>query len=188
MTSSFDFTVIIKTNKKWKNSKLNSVEIAIVCCRVHNLNNETWVASEYIFSTIIHSYGKILAYRSVTFMLLVLLLVLFTHLPHSKPECGGAVVILWSLFWRVFLHFSGLSSSVPLSNLLWINSNASFFWNSNCVIFNSPKYLIARYAFLSETAKINAKTQFDHLLVNVERKRSAKIGRASCISSFLHLK
>ena len=89
----------------------------------------------------------------------------FTHLPPSKPECGGAVDILWSIFWRVFPRLSGLSSSVPLSNVLWINSNASFFWNSKFVIFNYPKYLIARYVFTSETAKINAKTQFSHLVV-----------------------
>ena len=89
----------------------------------------------------------------------------FTHFPPSKPECGGAVVILWSVFWRVFLRLSGLTSTVPLSNVLWINSNARFFRNSNCVIFNYPKYLIARYAFTSETAKINTKTQFSHLVV-----------------------
>ena len=86
------------------------------------------------------------------------------HFPHSKPERGGAVVILWSVFWCVFLPLSGLLSSAPLSNVLWIKSNATFFRNSIYVIFNSPKYLIARYTFTSETVKINTKTRFSHLV------------------------
>ena len=90
-----------------KNGKLNSVEIAIAWYEGHNVNNETWVASKYIFCAVPHSSDKIWASQSVTFMLLVLFLVLFTHFPPSKPEYGGAVVILWSVFWRVFPHISG---------------------------------------------------------------------------------
>ena len=89
----------------------------------------------------------------------------FTHFPPSKPECGGAVVILWSLFLRVFFRHNGLSSSVPPSNVLWINSNASFFRNSNCVIIIYPKYLIAKYAFISHLVVFHVSSKLNPCFV-----------------------
>ena len=102
MTSSFDSTVIIKTNKKWKKGKLNSFETSIAWCVVHNVNHETWVALEYIFCAITHSSDKIWSSRSVTFMLLVLLLVLFYPFPTLKNRmwwsCGDFVKVYFDVY------------------------------------------------------------------------------------------
>ena len=111
MTSRFDLTVIIKTKKR-KNGKLNSVEIAIAWCGVHNVNNDKLVASEYIFCAITHSSDKIWASWSATFMLLVLSLVLFYPFPTLKIwmwwSCGDFVKSYFDVYSSVS------TASIPL--------------------------------------------------------------------------
>ena len=81
-----------------------------------------------------------------------------------RRSCGNFVKRILTC---IFLRPYGLSSSVPLSDALHINSKAiAFSETPNCVIFNSPKNISLRDTHSPQKPqKINALTRFAHLVV-----------------------
>ena len=98
MTSSFYFTVIIKTNKilktaSWIQSKLLS----------HDADSIMWIMKHELHRNInfvkLHAVLIKFGHPGVSHLCCwYFCLYFFTHFPPSKPECSGDVVILWSVF------------------------------------------------------------------------------------------
>lgn len=158
---------------------MNSVEITIVGREIHNVNHETWVESEYAFVPL-H-----------TVLIQICIPECYIYTAGTLFPSPALKIWIWGScddFGKCILMFlpslSDLYSSMSLSNELYMHSNARFSRISNCIIFNSPKYLIGRYAFASKTSKM----QFSHLVIfYVSSKlnpRATKKGLGSELSQY----